>query len=580
MFSKHYQSELAFLRGMGKEFSAAHPSLAGLLAERGGDPDVERLLEGFAFLSARIRERLDDAVPEVIHDLTDVILPHYLRPVPAASVVEFLPIAGALRARHAVPVGSELATVPVDGVSCRFRTTAPLDLVPVTVVEAGVDAAIGSTPTIRVQLQAAQAALPTIFSDAGIRFFVQGELPLASTVMLWLARHLRGVQVKGASGKTVNLGSAAVRLVGLDPSFPLLPWPPLAPAGYRTLLEFFTLPQKFLFFEVRGLDAAREVAEERFELSLLFDRPPELPARLGKDNFRVNCAPVVNLFSTPGEPIRVAVLGEEHLVRASGMEPGHAEVAWIDAVEGLPDARGERHPYTPFSSFGHGAQGAQARFYRVRRRHAVLDDGVDVWLSLGTPRDGAPAVGEETLSLELTCTNRSLPAKLKLGEISVPTQTSPTMARFRNVVAVTKPIRPPLGSELHWRLVSHLAANRSPLSRAETLRALLELYNFPAFVDQHSGRGNQLRIDGIHAADSRPARRILDGAPVRGTRIAVELEETHFASPGDAFLFGAVLDELFASQVGLNSFTEVSVRLQPSGREYAWPPRSGSRALI
>src|SRR5512141_2299308 len=100
MFSKYYQSELAFLRGMGKEFAAAHPELAGLLAERGGDPDVERLLEGFAFLSARIRERLDDAVPELIHDLTEILLPHYLRPVPACTVVEFQPVAGALRARH------------------------------------------------------------------------------------------------------------------------------------------------------------------------------------------------------------------------------------------------------------------------------------------------------------------------------------------------------------------------------------------------------------------------------------------------------------------------------------------------
>jgi type VI secretion system protein ImpG len=580
MFSKHYQSELAFLRGMGKEFAAAHPNLAGLLAERGGDPDVERLLEGFAFLSARIRERLDDAVPEVIHDLTEILLPHYLRPIPACSVVEFLPISGALRARHAVPAGAELASAPVDGVSCRFRTAARLELVPVTVVDAGLDAAIGASPVLRLQLQAPQAALPSVFAPEGIRFFVQGELPLASTVMLWLGRHLRAVQLKAGSGKAVTLPPGSVRLVGLDPDFPLLPWPALAPPGYRVLQEYFTLPQKLLFFDVRGLDAARDVAEERFELSLQFERPPELPARVGKDTFRVNCAPVVNLFSTPGEPIRVTALGEEHLVRGAGLEPAQCEVAWVDAVEGLPDARGERRAYAPFSSFGHGGEGARARFYRLRRRHAVLDDGIDTWLSIGTPRDGSPGTGEETLSLDLTCTNRSLPARLKLGEISIPTQTSPTMARFRNIAPVTKPIRPPLGSELHWRLVSHLAATRAPLSRVENLRALLELYNFPAFVDQQSGRANQLRIEGIRSADAHPTRRILDGAPVRGARIGIELDEPQFASPGDAFLFGAVLDELFASQVGINSFTEVSVRLQPSGREYAWTPRNGTRPVV
>jgi type VI secretion system protein ImpG len=581
MFSKHYQSELAFLRAMGKEFAAAHPSVAGLLAERGGDPDVERLLEGFAFLAARIRERLDDAVPEVIHDLTEVLLPHYLRPVPACSVLEILPNPGALRTRQVVPAGAEVASTPVDGVSCRFRTTTPTALLPLTVADAALDAAVGSTPILRLQLQTPPAALPAVFADDGIRFFIQGELPFASTLLLWLARHLRSVQVKGlASGRAVPLGPRCVRLVGLDPAFPLLPWPALAPAGYRPLLEYFTLPQKFLFFEVGGLGAARDVAEERFELALAFERPPELPARLGKDHFRVNCVPVVNLFATSGEPVRVTALGEEHLVRAAGMEPGQAEVFSIDRVEGLPDARGERRPYAPFSSFGHGPLGAEARYYRLRRRAAVLDDGQDTWISIGTPRDGAAALPEETLALDLTCTNRSLPARLKLGEISIATETSPTTARFRNIVPVTKPIRPPLGSELHWRLVSHLAANRAPLARLETLRALLELYNFPALVDQHSGRANQLRIEGIRAAEAHPARRVLEGAPVRGTRVSLELDEPHFASPGDAFLFGAVLDELFAAQVALNSFTEVDIRLQPSGREYAWPPRNGARPLI
>jgi type VI secretion system protein ImpG len=581
MFAKYYQSEIAFLRGMGREFAAAHPELAGLLAERGGDPDVERLLEGFAFLSARIRERLDDAVPELIHDLTEILLPHYLRPVPACTVVEFQPVAGALRARHAVPPGAEVASVPVDGVACRFRTTAPLELVPVTVADAALDAAIGGTPVLRLQLHATQGVLPAVLSDAGIRFFIQGEPPLASTLMLWLARHLRGVQLRApASGRAVDLGPRAVRLVGLDRSFPLLPWPALAPAGYRPLLEYFTLPQKFLFFEVGGLSAAREIAEERFEIVLQFERPPELPARVGKDSFRVNCAPVINLFATPGDPVRVTALGEEHLLRAGGMEPGQAEVFTVDRVEGLPDARGQARPYAAFSSFGHGAMGREARFYRLRRRRSVLDDGLDTFLSVGTPRDGAPAPADEVLGVELTCTNRSLPARLKLGDVSVPTESSPAMTRFRNVVAVTKPVRPPLGGELHWRLVSHLASTRASLGRPEALRALLELYNLAGLADQQAGRANQLRIDGILAAEVSPSRRVLDGAPVRGARIALELDEPHYASPGDAFLFGAVLDELFAAQAPINSFTEVTARLSPSGREIAWTPRNGTRTIV
>jgi type VI secretion system protein ImpG len=579
MFSRHYQSELAFLRGMGKEFAATHPSIAGLLAERGGDPDVERLLEGFAFLAARTRERLEAGVPEVVHDLMEMVAPQYLRPVPACSIVEFTPIPGVLRARGSVPAGAEVASVPVDGVPCRFRTSTELSLVPVTVTEALLDQAIGASPAIRIQLQVPVATLPSVLVDEGLRFYLHGEQPLATTLLLWLGRHLAGAELRGvASGRSVRLAPRSVRLAGGE--VPLLPWPGLAPVGYRSLLEYFTLPQKFLFFDVVGLGAARELLEERLELILRFDRPPELPARISKDTFRPNCVPVVNLFSTTGEPIRVEVIGEEHLVRAAGMETRHAEIYSVDAVDGLADARGGRRPYHPFAAFAHGAEGKEARFYRLRRREAVLDDGQDTFLSLGTPRDAGPG-GEETLSLDLTCTNRSLPAQLKLGDLSAATATSPTTARFRNVVPVTTPIRPPLGSsELQWRLVAHLASSRAPLARPETLRTLLELYNLPALKDQQSGRTNRLRIEGIRGAESAPSRRVLGGAVVRGARVALELDEGHYGGPGDAFLFGEVLDGLFASQVGLNGFTELTARLHPSRREYQWTPRNGTRPLL
>jgi len=163
MFSKYYQSELSFLRAMGKAFAEVNPSVAGMLAERGGDPDVERLLEGVAFLTARIRERLDDSVPEMVHDLTELLLPHYLRPLPACSIVEFQPIPGALRARARIARHAELASIPVEGTACRFRTSADLDLLPVAVQDVSMDQAISANPVIRIHLAAAAPALPTLF---------------------------------------------------------------------------------------------------------------------------------------------------------------------------------------------------------------------------------------------------------------------------------------------------------------------------------------------------------------------------------------------------------------------------------
>jgi type VI secretion system protein ImpG len=580
MFSKHYQAELAFLRAAGRAYADANPSTAGLLADRGGDPDVERLLEGFAFLVARVRERIDDAVPEVVHDLTEILLPQYLRSVPAATIVEMTPVPGALRGRLRVPAGAELASAPVDGTACRFRTSAPLDLVPASVTDVVLDASIGASPVLRVQIQVAPQAVPAIFQAEGLRFHVHGEFPLASTLLLALARHLRGVRVKGASGRSVDLSPSSVRFPGLGSDLPLLPWPRLAPQGYRLLQEYFTLPQKLLFFEVKDLDAARDVAADRFEMAFQLDRPPELPIRLGKEILRTNCIPAVNLFSAAADPVSIRAPGEEHLLRAAELPPAHMEIHSVDTVVGMPEAPGQRIRYEPYSGFAHGGRGPRARYYRLRRALSPVDDGVDTFLSVTHPVEGGAEVEPQVLSLDVTATNRSLPARLRLGDLSIPTATSPTQARFRNISPVSQPVRPPLATELHWRLLAHLAANRTSIASPEALRALLGLYNFQALSDQQIGRANQLRVESVRDTTGSTTRRLVGGAVARGTRIALGLDEGGFAGPGDAFLFSCAVEELLAAQVGLSSFVELSVRLEPSHREYAWPPRNGQKVLL
>lgn len=583
MFSKYYQSELAYLREMGRAFGLANPAVAGLLAERGADPDVERLLEGFAFLTARIRERLDQAVPEVVHGLTELLLPHLLRPLPAATVVEFTPHARALRGRVRVPAGAELASVPVDGTACRFRTTAPVDLLPLSVAESTLDQAVQLSPVLRVALQTSEQGRTEVLQPDGVRLFLHGDYPVASGVLLWLLRHLKAVVVRdlSGSGRSVRLPPDSVRAPAFGPEGALLPWPARAPAGLRMLQEYFTLPQAFLFVDVTGLHAALPAVGERFELAFELERPPPLPARLPRDLFRLHCAPAVNLFATSADPLVTRLPGEEHLLRAAELDPRHAEVYSVDGVQGVREGRGERAVYGPYVDFAHAqGPGAPPAFWRLRRTLSPLDDGFDTYLSLELPQGVQPAAGPETLSVDLTCTNRSLAARLQLGDVSVPTAASPTVARFRNVVPVSKPARPPLGSELHWRLLSHLALQQRSLTDPGALRALLGLYNFQVGVDHPAARANQLRVEAIGQVSAAPARRALGGVPVRGARTLVELEESRFAGPGDAFLFGAVIDELLAASVTLNSFNELAVRLQPSNMEYTWPARNGSQPLL
>ncbi len=583
MFNKHYQSELTFLRAMGSAFAETHPESAGLLGGRGNDPDVERLLEGFAFLTARIRGRIEEGVPEVVHDLAELLVPHYLRTLPATSIVEFVPRQGALRGRHRVAAGTELLSVPVEGTACRFCTTADLDLVPATTVEeVVVDRSIGANPVLRVRLRAVAQVLPAVFGREGLRFFIHGELPVASTLVLWLARHLRGIEVRSLApgGGAVQLGAGALSLAGFDPALPLLPWPRLAPAGYRTLQEYFTLPQKFHFVDVRGLDAAVAVSAERFEIAFQLERPPELPGPVARDAFRLNCVPVVNVFPSAADPVSVRGPADEHLVRGAELPPGHMSVYAVEQVTGIPEGAGARVRYEPFSAFSHAARDKGGAYYRLRRSLSPVDGELDTWISLSSPQDGGPGPAPQTLSFAVSCTNRGLPARLKLGDVCRPGPTSPTVAGFRNIVPVSRPVRPPLGSDLHWRLIAHLATQRDWSATVEGLRRVLELYNFQELCDAQAGRANRLRIEAIQEMEATPARRLVRGSPVRGTRVSLRVDEAGFAGAGDAFLFASAIDELFAGRASLGSFTELAMVLEPSRREYAWKPRSGRRVLL
>lgn len=89
---RYYEAEMRYLREAGKEFARAHPDRAAMLnLDKPGarDPYVERLFEGFAFLMGRLREKLDDDLPELTEGLVSLLWPHYMRTIPSLAIVEF-----------------------------------------------------------------------------------------------------------------------------------------------------------------------------------------------------------------------------------------------------------------------------------------------------------------------------------------------------------------------------------------------------------------------------------------------------------------------------------------------------------
>jgi type VI secretion system protein ImpG len=210
----------------------------------------------------------------------------------------------------------------------------------------------------------------------------------------------------------------------------------------------------------------------------------------------------------------------------------------------------------------------------------VIGDGIDMYLSFGSPQDAGALPEFDVISIEATSTNRRLPAQLKLGDLRVPTATSPAVASFTNLTGVTAPLPPPIGRELQWRVLAHMAMSYRSITDLEVLRATVDLYNFQAIVDRQAARANQLRLAAIKSIRVRPTDRLYRGAPVRGVAVDVELDEGGFVGEGEMYLFASILNEMLGSYVSLNSFTQLTVTGTNTRVVHKWEPKSGSLTLI
>ncbi len=588
MFNKYYQDELTYLRELGQEFASAYPAIAPMLAETGGDPDVERLLEGVAFLTGKLRQKIDDELPEVIHSVAALLFPHYVRQIPATSIVEFAPLPNVVREKVLVARGAEVGSVPVEGVSCRFRTTQDVELLPLSVEDVRLDSS-QLAQTLRIEMKVTGGAALSALDLDKIRFYIHGERRTQDDLRLWVGAHLDGLAfatVDGGGNDTtvLELPTRHVQLGGFTEEEALIPFPKTVYPGYRLLQEYFTLPQKFAFFDVSGLEALpHDRLGDRFAILLKLKDSLPSQVRITKDTIRLFCAPVVNLFNHTTDPLKPDPTKYEYLARPSGGQPTAYEMYAIEKVTGIARRTSQRVDIPSFFGFDHelgSASHGNQVFHQTHIRPATIGEGVDVYLSFGTAQDAGAIPEFDVISVEATCTNRQYPSQLKVNDINVATATSPAVATFKNLIGVSQPIPPPVGRELQWRVLAHMAMSYRSIAEIEVLRATVDIYNFQAIHDRQAARANQLRVGAIKDIQVKPTDRLYRGAPVRGVRAELELDENGFSGEGEMYLFASILDEMFSSYVSLNSFTQLRVRGTNTNVVYEWPPKSGNRTLI
>ncbi|MBC8728154.1 type VI secretion system baseplate subunit TssF [Paraburkholderia sp. UCT2] len=596
---RYYEAEMRYLRESGKEFAKAHPDRARMLnLDRVGerDPYVERLHEGFAFLTGRLQQTLDDELPELTEGLVSLLWPHYLRMMPSLSVVELIPLAETLQKTESVPAGvpvrsASIAVPPAAGaegttprtVQCLYRTTQEVTLQPLRLTHAGPTVRHDGRSVIRLGFYLDQSARREATDLSRVRLYLNADLPTAFAMHLALTRQVDSVAWRipeVRDGEVLPLAGVTMEPAGFSTEERLWPKAEASFSGYQMLLEYFTFREKFLFVDLCGLDVTKlPSSTTRFELEVVLKRAYPSDQRFSAENVRLFCTPVINLFELDAAPIVIDHHETEYRVVPAGHQGEHVETYSVDAIESFDHVTAERYEYVPFATFRHRGgmlrHEAPERYFHTRVRPGVT--GLhETWVILGGHAwETMEDLPEESVSLRVTGTNGMLPRKgLREASIDELAASTPNVAGVSNLVAPTLPLYPPTGDRFQWRVLSHLAPNFLSMMDAEVLRGALALY------DWTNDELNRRRLAGILHVSEELLEEVSGGSVERGVLIEVTLDSHAFAGEGDVMLFGELLHRFFGLYAEINLFTKLAIVSLPSQTRTDWPRSKAQRAPL
>lgn len=600
----YYNRELLHVRRAAAGFAAAHPKIAGRLrmsADSIEDPHVGRMVEAFAFLTARIRQKLEDDFPELSDSLLSILYPHYVAPVPSMAVVQFEPQPD-LEGRYALKRGTELLSEAVDGEPCRFTTTQAVELWPARVAGAALGGrplaappnprAAAAAATLRLSLDTAVDGGFAALAPPSLRFFLRGQPQQVHPLYEAILNDTIGVALAEGPNdpNPVLCGPECLRPVGFGADEGMLPYSSRSFLGYRLLTEYFAFPEKFLFFDLAPPGGCRAKGDGgRLEVFLYLRRPlPDLERGVSAENFALGCAPVVNLFRKRAEPIALDHFTDEYKVVPDARRPQAQEVYAVERVRAT-NADGVSRLFTPFYSVSHAADrdddDGTAFWLAARRPSEEGLAGTDVFLSLADlglePRHPTGWV----LSVDTLCLNRDLPERLPFGgghPHLTPSEGAPLVKAVHCLTPPTPTLRPSLGQGGRWRLLSHLSLNHLSLADsaegATALREILSLYDWRDSAETRSVIQGIMGINCTESVARMPGGRM--GSFCRGLDVRLELDESRFAGAG-LFLTASVLERFLGLYCHINSFTRLTALVKGrTGVLRQWPPRAGDLTLL
>jgi type VI secretion system protein ImpG len=613
---QYYNRELEHVQEMGAEFAKEFPKIAGRLGMEDlpcSDPYVERLLEGFAFMAARIQLKIDAEFPKFTQSLLEIVYPHYLKPIPSMLIAQMSPDLAdpGLADGHLLPRETALhgGAQRDERTACEYRTAHDLTLWPIELTEVryfptagslsniNVEGLNGSRAGIRFSLRCTTSAFDELALDA-LPLYLAGTGDVSRELYEQLLGNCTGMVVRpkgGANAWQMRMPASAVRQHGFRDDQRLLPYTRRSFEGYRLLQEYYAFPERFLFVELSELgEAVRRNASTELEIIVLLDRSVGwLEGSTDKDQFALFCTPAINLFDKRADRAMVDRRKSEFHVIPDRTRPMDFEIYSVERMQGYSDATEIAQEFRPFYTTRDATEHREElAYFSINREPRAISSkqrregtrssyvGSEVFVSIVDANEAPYSPDLKQLEFHTLCTNRDLPLQMTLG-IGATDFTLDVSAPIKSIWCLGKPTIPrpaPVYRESSWRLLSHLSLNYISVVQDDAQEGALLLRQMLGLYGDPNDATIRKQIEGLKSISSKSVvRRLPTAGPVsfgRGLELELLCEDNAFEGTG-VFLFGAVMDEFFARYVSLNSFTETVLRTDERGEVMRWPTRIG-----
>ncbi len=602
-FLNYYNNELRYLRNAGQAFAKQYPKIARRLELSdtvSPDPHTERLIESFAFMTAKLSQEIDDRFPELASTLLGVLYPHLVNPLPAMAIAQFQPDLSKAKQTvgYVFKKATPLFTYTDQGITCRFQTVYPLTLWPISVQSVG----FVSKETYLLDDFSERAAAPwflklTLQIEGGLSwqdltpddltFHLSGERVLTLALYQSLFAHTNPrVFISSDQKRASVLPVDSLQPVGFDREEMALPVMNQTTHAYQLLQEYFHLPEKFLFFKIQNLATAGKIDPDCQTIDILFPLAsvdPLLQKNIGPQNFLLGCTPIINLFSKTTEPLRLTRRKVDYPLVPDQRRDKTTQIHSIQKVIATIEGDASSHVLTPYFSFNHQTNhDDQGLYWFIKRIPAEIRDvpGTDIQISFVDLKFNPVIPAHHIIYAETLCTNRFLAEQLPYNAELQIEETAP----LNQIVCLDKPVLQvysPTDGESLWRLVSQLSVNHLGLSEEgkslELLKETLRLYAGPSFST------HKHEVDEIIALHTKKVTRRFGKEAWRGfvEGLEVSLDLKPSMQMGHAcFLLAAVLRHYFALNVGLTSFVELVLKTDNNKEWMRWQLLPGAKIQL